>query len=180
LTENHIQIIKHVHAYAKIKRYHGMLPKRDADIYDQDALDYLIDAGFVEEGVFLTTCGANPKGYRLAPDAISELESLGIDVRNEDWEALREHDWVAVDKLDERHIDALVDVYHFSKIKKFNGFAPKEVLEDYDKEIFKFLYDMGYVFHIKLKGAKVKYEKGYVLSDKARRVLKQLESCPET
>lgn len=179
LTELHIQILKHVHAYATIKRYHGMLPQRDSSIYANEALDYLIAEGLVEEGVILTSCGSNPKGYRLSKSAINELEELGIDFKNEDWEALRENDWVADDLLDEEHIDALVDIYHFSKIKKFNGMAPKKLLIDYDENLFKVLYDMGYVFHIKLKGSNVKYQKGYVLSDKARRVLRQLkQSAP--
>lgn len=178
LTEKHVQILKHVHAYSKIKRYHGMLPQRDSSIYEEEILDYLLDAGLIDEGVILTTCGSNPKGYRLSKSAIKELEDLGIDIRNEDWEALRGHNWVADDLLDEEHIDALVDIYHFSKVKKYNGIAPREALADYDKTIFKILYDMGYVFHIKLKGSNVKYQKGYVLSDKARKVLKQLEECP--
>ncbi|MBU1248096.1 MAG: hypothetical protein KKB70_05320 [Proteobacteria bacterium] len=176
LTERHIQILKHVHAYVGIKRYHGLLPMKDAGIYEAEALEYLHEEGLIEEGVILTTCGSNPKGYRLSKHALEELEKLGIDFRNEDWEALRGHNWVAADELDADHIDALLDIYHFSKIKKFNGIAPKEVLSDYDKITFNILYDMGYIFHIKLKGANVKYEKGYVLSDKARRMLKQLEA----
>ncbi len=180
LTEHHLQILKHVHAYSSIKRFHGMLPRRDANMYEDVALSYLLEAGLIEESVIITACGSNPKGYRLAKGAIKDLGKLGIDFKNHDWEVLREHNWVALDELEEVHIDALLDIYHFSKIKKFNGIAPKDALDDYERRIFSFLYDMGYLFHIKLKSSKGDDKKGYVLSGKARRVLKQLKNAPAT
>lgn len=174
ISDRHLQILKHIHAFANIKSYHGLLPKKDALIYADEDIDFLKDGGFVEEGVIITTCGSNPKGYRLAEGARTELKKHGVDIKNNHWELIKDERNVARDLLDKEHVDALLDVYHFSKVKKYYGIAPKRVLEDYDKELLNYLYDSGYVFHIKLKGANVKYQSGYVLSDKARRVLKQL------
>ncbi|MGE4554333.1 MAG: hypothetical protein AB7D57_14575 [Desulfovibrionaceae bacterium] len=173
LTERHLQILKHIHAYSKIKQYHGMVPRKEAASYDERLLQSLLDNGLVEEGVIITTCGSNPKGYRLSEEAKHELEGLGLNIQAEEWDRVKESDAVANDRLDKEHIETLVDVYHFSKIKKFNGIAPKFVVDNYDKDVVKFLYDAGYIFYIKLKGARVENEKGYVLSERATRLLEQ-------
>lgn len=173
LTEHHVELLKHIHTYSKIKQYHGMLPRKEAAVYDDRLIDYLLEQGLVEEGVIITTCGSNPKGYRLAEGAKDELDALGIDIGGEEWRQLKETRSVTADGLEREHIDLLMDIYHFSKIKKFHGIAPRFVLDSYDTDVIKFLYDTGYIFYIKLKGSKVDHEKGYVLSDKAYRLLEQ-------
>lgn len=173
LTEQHLQILKHIQAYANVKRYHGMLPEREALAYDDKVLDYLKECGVVEEGVIITSCGSNPKGFRLAEGARNELESLGIGFMDKGWEKVRNDDYVALDQLDKEHIELLRDIYHLSKVSRFCGVAPCEMLEDYEGTLLRMLYDMGYVFHIKLKGKNVRHGDGYVLSDKAMRLLRQ-------
>jgi hypothetical protein len=173
LTEQHIQILKHIHAYTNVKRYHGMLPEREALAYDDNVLEYLKECGVVEEGIIITSCGSNPKGFRLAEGARHELESLGIDFTDKGWEKVRNDDYVALDQLDKEHIELLRDIYHLSKVSRFCGVAPCEMLEDYERTLLRMLYDMGYVFHIKLKGKNVRHGDGYVLSDKAMRLLRQ-------
>lgn len=173
LTERHLQILKHIQAYANIKRYHGMLPERETVAYDDKVLDYLKECGLVEEGTIITSCGSNPKGYRLAEGARGELEALGIDFTDKGWEKVRNDDNVALDQLDKEHIELLRDVYHLCKVSRFCGVAPCGLLEEYDRTVLRMLYDMGYIFHIKLKGKNVRHGNGYVLSDKAMRLLCQ-------
>lgn len=175
LTEKHIQILKDIHMFSRIKRYHGMLPQKDAVIYDENAMDYLMDEGLVEEGCIFTTCGNNPKGYRLSDTARDDLKELGVSLSGQEFENLEEADFIATDHLTKDHLDVLMDIQHLTQINKFHGIAPRHVMDEYDKALLKDLYDSGYVFHIKLKGKKVKYEKGLVLSDKAQRMLQQLE-----
>lgn len=173
LTREHIQLLKHVQAYSNVKRYHGMLPEREALAYDSKMLDHLKECGLLEEGTILTSCGSNPRGYRLAKNARKELNSLGIDFADRAWEKVRNDDEVTLDQLDKEHIDLLRDIYHLSKVTRFCGVAPKDMLRDYDNTVLYMLYDMGYVYHIKLKGKNVRHGDGYVLSDKAQRLLLQ-------
>ncbi len=174
LTEKHIQILKDINRFAGIKRYHGLLPRKECFLYDDAHLEYLLEHGIVEEGAIYTRCGSNPTGYRIAENAKDELKKLGVDFSDDDWDRVKEEEDITQDQLEKEHIDALVDVYHFAKISRFGGMAPKEIMDDYDKTVIEYLYDAGYVFQIKVKGKSVKYEKGYVLSDKSMRILKQL------
>lgn len=173
LTQEHIQFLKHVQAYTNVKRYHGMLPEREALAYEDGMLERLKECGLVEEGTILTSCGSNPKGYRLAKGARQELMSLGIDFTDKGWEKVRNDDDVALDQLDREHLDILRDIFHLSRVTRFCGVAPLEMLQDYDPMLLRMLYDMGYVYHIKLKGKNVRHGNGYVLSDKARRLLRE-------
>jgi hypothetical protein len=99
--------------------------------------------------------------------------SLGIDFTDKGWEKVRNDDDVALDQLDREHLDILRDIFHLSRVTRFCGVAPLEMLQDYDPMLLRMLYDMGYVYHIKLKGKNVRHGNGYVLSDKARRLLRE-------
>ncbi|MCM0754250.1 hypothetical protein M7784_03190 [Desulfovibrio aminophilus] len=174
LTEKHIQLLKDIERFSRIKRYHGLLPRKECFMFDDAILESLQENGIVEEGVIFTRCGSNPTGYRIAEHAKEELKKLGVDFSERDWDKVKQEEDVALDQLEKEHLDALVDVYHFSKTSKFGGMAPKDIMDDYDKAVIDYLYDAGYIFQIKVKGKSVKYEKGYVLSDKSMRILKQL------
>ena len=176
LTEKHIQLLKDINRYSRIKRYHGLLPRKECFMFDDAVLESLQENGTVEEGVIFTRCGSNPTGYRIAEHAKEELKKLGVDFSDHggDWDKVKEEEVVTLDQLEKEHIDALVDVYHFSKTNKFGGMAPTDIMDDYDKAVIDYLYDAGYIFQIKVKGKNVKYEKGFVLSDKSVKILKQL------
>lgn len=175
LTEGHVQILKDIHMFSRIKRYHGMLPQKDVAVYDDKLFGYLIEKGLVEEGCIFTTCGSNPKGYRLSEKAHKSLKKFGIDLDDGGWDKVKDMNFVASDQLAPEHVDVLRDIHLFSQIKQYHGIAPKSALMDFDPDVVKYLYDAGYIFHIKLKGQNVKHEKGYILSEKAMRVLRQLE-----
>jgi hypothetical protein len=156
LTEKHIQLLKDINRYSRIKRYHGLLPRKECFMFDDAVLESLQENGIVEEGVIFTRCGSNPTGYRIAEHAKEELKKLGVDFSDHggDWDKVKEEEVVTLDQLEKEHIDALMD--------------------DYDKAVIDYLYDAGYIFQIKVKGKNVKYEKGFVLSDKSVKILKQL------
>jgi hypothetical protein len=175
LTDSHLQVLKHINGYSNIKRYHGLLPKKEAAIYDDDLIKYLIDLGLIEEGVIFTSCGNSRVGYKISSKAASEFNKYGIDIKNSDWDKLCEVDFEIDDCLDKEHIKALMDIYHFSRINLYCGIAPRRMMEQsYNHEVFCVLEDIGFVNRISLKGPSVSYRNGYVLSSKASRMLQQI------
>lgn len=174
LTDRHIQILKDVSHYSKIQRYHGLMPRKEALLYDEDLLEGLVENGLVEEGVIEKSCGSNPVGYRLSEKGKSDLKSVGIDFTSDEWKVLQSDSHVHLDDLEEDDIQVLVDMYHLTRLKRFDGMAPKFIMEHYSSSQLKALYDLGYILYIKLKGAEISCEKGYVLSEKAHRLLRQV------
>lgn len=175
LNEKHIQVLKHINSYSNIKRYHGLLPKREAATHDSVIIDYLCDIGLIEVGEICTSCGNNLSGYRISGKAAAEFEKYGIDIKNSDWEKLCEVDFEIDTCLDKEHIRALMDIYHFSRINQFCGIAPRRMMEQhYKSDVFCVLQDIGFVNRISLKGPSVSYRNGYVLSTKASRMLQQI------
>lgn len=82
--------------------------------------------------------------------------------------------YVTDDNLTKDDIELLTEVYHFTKIKRYHGIAPRDLLEECDRKRVKDLYKSGYLFNIRLKGPSVKYEKGYVLTDRGHLLLKHI------
>lgn len=178
LTQEHIQILREIGGFATVKRYHGMLPEKHAILYDEEILASLLEQELVEEGAIFSQCGASSKGYRLSAKAREQLKDLGLEFDHEDWEKISTIDFVSQDGLGQEHIDLLTDMQHFSRISLYGGIVPKEIMEEYDKKVVGLLYDGGYIFYIKLKGAGVRHKKGYVLSEKGAYVLRQIEARP--
>ena len=176
LTQEDVQVLREIAGFATIKRYHGMLPGKHAVLYDDEVLASLLDRGLVEEGVIFSQCGASSKGYRLSAVAREHLEGLGLEFDHGDWEKIGTLDYVSQDGLGREHLDLLADMQHFSRITLYDGITPKEVMAEYDKGVVSLLYDGGYIFYIKLKGAGVRHKKGYVLSEKGSYVLRQIEA----
>ncbi len=174
LNERHMQLLKHVKSYAAIKRYHGLLPKREAVFYETELVDELLEAGLIEVGSVCTSCGNHMEGYRLSRKAEAEFEKKGIDIRDSDWERIICVD-IDIDKyLDRVHVKALMDIYYLTRVSMFGGIAPTDVLAgSYTEDVFSVLLDVGFIYRISLKGPTIRYENGFVLSDKASRMLQQ-------
>lgn len=172
-SDKHLQILKDLHNFSRLKRYHGLLPHKETLFYDQDVFQELRDRALVEKGIIFTSCGSTLKGYRLAEGVRERLRESGLDLSKppKSSDALEEVE----DLLEPEHIDILVDVYHLSQTHKYGGIAPKEMLSEYEKKMVKMLYDSGYIFYIKLKGADVKHRKGYILSRRGARLLRDLD-----
>lgn len=174
LTEKHVQILRDIHHYAKIKRYHGLMPRKLTLFYDEGLLESLLESGLVKEGIIQTTCGSNPEGYRLSKKGKCDLKELGIDLRTDEWKVLQSDSVVHLDDLEEGDIEVLMDIYHLTQLKHYGGMAPQYIMENYSSSQLKALYDLGYILYIKLKGAEISSEKGYVLSEKAHKLLRQV------
>lgn len=172
-AERHLQVLQDIYRYSRIERYHGMLPQRLTYAYDDGVLPELMEMGLVEEGVILTRCGSNPIGFRLSEKGKQDLKDNGIDLLNVEWERFRQDESVDLDGLSEEDLDVLMDIYYLTKTKKYNGIAPRHLLEDYGRPRLEFLYDAGLILYIKLKGKNVQREKGYVLSERATTLLRR-------
>lgn len=171
LTQRHVQVLRDIYRFNKIKRYHGLLPEKHAMFYDADLLTTLEDRGLIEEGTVIARCGKQLRGYRLTEDARKKLKDMGVSLSTpeEDFDQAPpdEHD-----ELGPEHVRVLADMYHFSQVAKYNGITPRHEIEDYPKNDVKLLYDLGYILYIKLKGAGVKYSKGYILTEAGLRLLR--------
>ncbi|WP_027722650.1 hypothetical protein [Maridesulfovibrio zosterae] len=175
LNERHMQFLKHVKSYGGIKRFHGLLPKREAIFYETELVNELIDMGLVEEGSICTSCGNNMEGYRISRRAEKEFERKGIDIKDNDWDKFCCVDVEMNEYLDKEHIRALMDIYYLSRVSVFGGIAPKNILYDcYTVDVLGVLLDVGFIYKISLKGPTIRYESGFVLSDKASLMLQQV------
>jgi hypothetical protein len=176
VTDEHIQLLRDIHSFAKIKRYHGLLPVKHLLFHDQDVVEELKSDNLIEKRAIYAQCGGKMTGYRLTKAAAKRLKKLGHKLEEDDLEdRLMELSGVDPEELSPRHIEILSDVYHFSKVKVFGGLIPKHEMKDhYDKKDIRLLYDLGLILYIKIKGSDVKYEKGYILSELGRSVLRQL------
>jgi DNA-binding NarL/FixJ family response regulator len=174
LSQQHIKLMQDISAFAGMERYHGLMPERHAVIYDDEVIRDLVDNNLVDEGVLTTTCGMETKGFKLTDTAKDELERLGLDLDDEGWDDIKDLVYVTDDDLTKEDIELLTEVYHFTKIKRYHGIAPRDMLEECDKKRVKDLYKSGYLFNIRLKGPSVKHEKGYVLTDRGHSLLKHI------
>lgn len=174
LNERHIQLLKHVRSYSKIERYHGLLPKRETYLYDQELIAELLEAGLINEGSICASCGNNLEGYSISRKAEKEFDRLHMDIKDHDWEAFCGIDVEINEILDKVHVRALIDIFHLSRISLYRGIAPRSVLQAaFTEDILNVLLDVGYINKISLKGPAILYENGFVLADRASRMLKQ-------
>lgn len=174
LNTKHMQVLKDIHQFSRLSRYHGMLPQKHAYLYDDDVLTHLKHENLVERGTVIAPCGNHFKGFKLTENAKRDLKANGLDLDSEVQQKIDAMPEPSEHGLTAELLEILTDVYHLSKVKRFCSIAPKHELVEYDKKDLKFLYEAGYLFYIKLKGSSVKYRKGYVLSEQGRRVLKTL------
>ena len=173
LAPKHIQVLKDIRRFAQIGRYHGMLPEKHALMYEQGVLDFLEELNLIEIGTVIAQCGAHMTGYRLTEGSRRDLKAMGVELDAET--APRERSTEDEDGcLTSDQIEILADLFHISRVKKFGGITPKEMLDEYDKKDVKVLYELGYILYIKLKGKAVKHGKGYILTDQSLRLLRRL------
>lgn len=175
LNERHLQLLRHIKSYSCIKRYHGLLPQREAAFYEESLINELQELGLVEEGRICSSCGSNLVGYKVSKKANEELENVYLDIKDNEWDSFCVLDVDVHDCLDKEHIRALMDIYHLSRVTQFCGIAPKRILlNNYKDDVLNVLLDVGFINKISLKGNSVKYKSGLVLSTKASRLLQKL------
>ena len=174
LSQKHLQALKDIYKFSGIRRYHGMLPEKHALLYDQDVLGFLEENDLIEEGTVIARCGSKMTGFRLTDNARRDLKAMGVELDSSEPEPQELPTEDEDGCLTREQIDILADLYHFSRIKKFNGITPKKEIEDYDKRDIKLLYELGYILYIQLKGRAVRHAKGYILTEQAMRLLRRL------
>lgn len=174
LSRETIQVLKEIQSFSTVKRYHGMMPEKQAMLYEDDVLEHLRSNGLVEEGVIFSKCGLSSRGYRVADQARALLKEYGLDLETDDWEALGRFGFISQEGLEPEHLDILRDMDRLTRVKVFGGLVPKHVMDEFDKQRVKTLYEGGYIFYIKIKGPEVKYTKGYILSEKGTYLVRHL------
>jgi hypothetical protein len=163
-----------IHAFEGMERYHGLMPQRHTVLYEDDVITDLVDNNLVDEGFLTTSCGMETKGYRLTKSALEELERLGVNLEEGLDGHVLHNEYTSHEELMKEDIDLLGEIYHFTKIKRYHGIAPRDMFDENDRKRVKYLYKSGYLYNIRLKGPSVKFEKGYVLTDRAHSLLKHI------
>jgi hypothetical protein len=177
LSHDHIQALKEIDSFSSVKRYHGMMPEKHALLFDETLLGYLRENQLLEEGVIFSKCGLSTRGYRVSDQARSMLKDMGVDLAADGWEALEAIDFVSQDGLDAGHLDLLRDMDRISRVKVFGGLVPKHIMAEFDRNHVKTLYEGGYIFYIRIKGAEVRHTKGYILSEKGSYLVRHMSGC---
>jgi YesN/AraC family two-component response regulator len=173
LSQEHLKLMQDIHAFSGMERYHGLMPERHSILYEDDVIRDLVENNLVDEGFLTTSCGMENKGYRLTKTAQEELARLGFDLEDHCY-GITDSQYTDHDELMKEDIDLLGEIYHFTKIKRYHGIAPREMFDEIDRKRVKYLYKSGYLYNIRLKGPSVKFEKGYVLTDRAHTLLKHI------
>ncbi len=174
LSHETIQVLKEIQSFSTVKRYHGMMPEKQAMLYEAEVLDHLKANDLVEEGVIFSKCGLSSRGYRVADQARALLKEYGLDLETDDWEAIGRFGFISQEGLEPEHLDILRDMDRITRVKIFGGLVPKHIMIEFDKKQVKTLYEGGYIFYIKIKGADVRYTKGYILSEKGTYLVRHL------
>ena len=174
LSHETIQVLKEIQSFATVKRYHGMMPEKQAVLYEREVLEYLQANDLVEEGVIFSKCGLSTRGYRVSDHARALLREYGLDLESDGWETISRFGFISQEGLEPEHLDILRDMDRITRVKVFGGLVPKHVMDEFDKRRVKTLYEGGYIFYIKIKGADVKYTKGYILSEKGGYLVRHL------
>lgn len=174
LSHETIQALKEIQSFASVKRYHGMMPEKQAMLYESEVIEYLKVNNLVEEGVIFSKCGTSTRGYRVADQARALLKEYGLDLEADGWETINRFGFISEEGLEPGHMDILRDMDRITRVKVFGGLVPKHVMDEFDKRRVKTLYEGGYIFYIKIKGADVKYTKGYILSEKGTYLVRHL------
>jgi hypothetical protein len=177
LGEKHLDILHSISRFARVKRYHGMLPAKHTFLYSPQVLDDLLRRGLVEEGEIIAPCGSSFTGYRLTDSGKSVLEDEASHAAKKTGDAGEGASTLkkfVEEELEPRHLDTLHDIYRFGQVKKFYGIMPKHMVEHYDRKHMDLLYDLGLILYIKIKGPRIRYTKGYVVSEFGRSVLQEM------
>lgn len=173
LSQEHVKLMQDIYAFSGMERYHGLMPERHAVLYEEEVIRDLVTNNLVDEGFLTTSCGMENKGYRLTRTAQEELARLGVDLE-EHCNGDADSGYANHDELMKEDIDLLGEIYHFTKIKRYHGIAPRDMFDENDRKRVKYLYKSGYLYNIRLKGPSVIFEKGYVLTDRAHSLLKHI------
>ena len=167
LSQNQLAILKAICQFQDIVKYHGVMPSKHAIAYRDDDVAALVDQGVVEWAQFTYGCGKDVKGLRLTSLGRRQLEQAAEPASEQ----------AACGELAYEHLLILQDIYHFSHMPRYRRMMPEKKASHYIPCDFDDLLNRGYILKMKLKIEGERTLKGYVISDKGRRVLSQAGMC---
>lgn len=165
LNQEHLKILKDVSVFSKVHRYHGMLPRKLTLFYDEEIIDDLLHAEYIERVHFNYPCGSNTMLLRLTSAGQQALKL------NED--VIESMPPEQVEELTQEQWDVLSDVYHISQLREHAGILPLEKVDamKVDPKIVNHLYARGFLIRVKAEMGTGKKRKGYIISNKGLRYL---------
>ena len=166
-SQNQLVILKAICQFQDVARYHGVMPSKHAIAYPDDDVAALVDQGLVEWAHFTYGCGKEIKGLRLTSLGQRLLEK-GVEPSP---------DQAKCEELAYEYLLILQDVYHFSHMPRYRRMLPEKKASYYIPSDLEDLLNRGYILKMKLKTQGERTLKGYVISDKGRRVLSQAGMC---
>lgn len=166
LNQEHLKVLKDISLFSRVHRYHGMLPRKLALFYDDQTIDDLLHAEYIERVHFKYPCGSNTMLLRLTTAGAAALQAdVGA--------AEMLPDNVVLDELTQEQWDVLSDIYHTSQLRRYGGILPLEKVEDerMDPKIINKLYARGFLIRVKAEMGSGKKRKGFIISNKGLRYL---------
>ncbi|GAB7079687.1 hypothetical protein [Megalodesulfovibrio paquesii] len=166
LQQEHLKILKDISLFARVHRYHGMLPRKLALFYDEAAIDELLEAELIERVHFKYPCGSNTMLLRLTPTGANTLQQ-----QQASDDTLPDND--VLDELTPEQWDVLSDMYHTSQLRRYAGILPLEKIDDerLNPKIINVLYARGFIIRVKAEMGSGKKRKGFIISNKGLRYL---------
>lgn len=162
LTASQQAILKAAAQFRDILKYHGVMPLKHALAFPEADLSVLVDLGLLEWAEFTYGCGKELKGLRVTPEGLRLLD-----------ESAGPHHEDPACELAYEHMLILQDVFHFGHMPRYRRMMPAKKAHAYVSSDFEDLLNRGYVLKMKLKVEGERTLKGYVISAKGERALKQ-------
>lgn len=156
-------ILQAVGSFQGVSRYHGVMPSRHALAYSDKDIEELVGQGLMEWAKFTYGCGKELKGLRLTPEGERFLEQAG---HGEDGQPGSE-------ELAYEHLLILQDLFHFSRMPRYRRMMPEKKARFYQPADFEDLVNRGYILRMKIRAQGEGTQKGYVISGKGERALRQ-------
>lgn len=163
LTQQHRNILNAVAQFHHIEKYHGVMPRKHAFLYNDADVAALVGEGLLEWASFTYGCGKELKGLRLTVRGQRAQQGASLPVKA-----------VAPDSGEElayEHLLILQDLYHFCRMPRYRRMMPEKKARHYAATDFEDLVNRGYILKVRLKAEGEHTFKGFVISSKGERAL---------
>jgi hypothetical protein len=174
MTPNHtyVKILRDIEAFAPVRRYYGMLPFKLAVFHDDPCTEELIRAGLMERVFMDLPCGSENTLFRLTDEGRAYLRQAGV--LQEDGDDGAEAEASDEDALTKEQRVLLKDIYHCSRIHRFDGMMPVDMVDSASTRDMNALFRDGYVLKVTSDTGASGKRKGLILS---RKGLERLLAC---
>lgn len=152
-------IVKAVAEFAAVERYQGAMPRRHTFLYDERDIKELVRGDYLEWIKLTFSCGKGLKGLRLTE---AGRRAVALDLPGQDGGG-----------LEPEHLDILGDAYHLARTTRYRGIMPDKKTRFYDPDDVADLFARGYLLRVRVKWGEGRKAKGYVVSTKGLRVLRE-------